>query len=251
MTKKNNKSALLTSVIALILCFAMLAGTTFAWFTADVKSGRNVISSGNLAVDLYYATYEDYKSGTWHKVDENVDVFSDQSRWEPGYTELVYFKVENAGELALKYDFDVTVYEELDGINVYNNPFKLSDFLWTYAFSETEANAITSRATCRENGAKTGGVKLLSFKDQVQNNAVVNDKVVLPAIGKDGQAADNDYVFAVAVWMPEETDNNANHNGTDKPSIKLGVNLVATQYTYEEDTFDENYDTNAQYPTAP
>ena len=65
------------------------------------------------------------------------------------------------------------------------------------------------------------------------------------------QAADNDYVFAVAVWMPEETDNNANHNGTDKPSIKLGVNLVATQYTYEEDTFDENYDTNAQYPTAP
>lgn len=33
---KNTKRALLSSVLALLLCFTMLLGTTFAWFTDSV-----------------------------------------------------------------------------------------------------------------------------------------------------------------------------------------------------------------------
>ena len=37
MTKtRSTKSALISSVIALLLCFTMLLGTTFAWFTDSV-----------------------------------------------------------------------------------------------------------------------------------------------------------------------------------------------------------------------
>lgn len=34
---KNTKKALATSAVSLLLCFAMLIGTTFAWFTDKVE----------------------------------------------------------------------------------------------------------------------------------------------------------------------------------------------------------------------
>ena len=55
MTKtKNTKRALVASVISLILCFSMLVGTTFAWFTDSVTSANNVIVAGNLDLTLEY-----------------------------------------------------------------------------------------------------------------------------------------------------------------------------------------------------
>ena len=45
---KNLRSALFKSVISLILCFSMLLGTTYAWFTDTVTSGNNIIKAGNL-----------------------------------------------------------------------------------------------------------------------------------------------------------------------------------------------------------
>ena len=49
MTKtRNTKRALLASALALLVCVSMLIGSTFAWFTDSVTSGRNTIQSGNL-----------------------------------------------------------------------------------------------------------------------------------------------------------------------------------------------------------
>ena len=54
MKRKNaTRSALLTSIISLLLCVSMLVGTTFAWFTDEVKSGTNLIAAGNLDVEVY------------------------------------------------------------------------------------------------------------------------------------------------------------------------------------------------------
>ena len=53
-SKKSTKRALLMSVISMLLCLAMLTGTTFAWFTDSVKSGMNKIVAGNLDVELQY-----------------------------------------------------------------------------------------------------------------------------------------------------------------------------------------------------
>ena len=51
--KKTLKS-LVISVTSLLLCFVMLLGTTFAWFTDEVKSGNNVIQTGNLDIEMYW-----------------------------------------------------------------------------------------------------------------------------------------------------------------------------------------------------
>jgi 16S rRNA (adenine1518-N6/adenine1519-N6)-dimethyltransferase len=104
----------------------MLIGTTFAWFTDSVTSGRNVIQSGNLDVTLDYYNVQSKK---FEPVDENVKLFNDAALWEPGYTEVAYLKVDNAGSLALKYKLAVNVYNELDGINKAGETFSLSDHL--------------------------------------------------------------------------------------------------------------------------
>ena len=102
MTKsKKTKKALLSSFMVLMLCFTMLVGTTFAWFTDSVTAGNNRIIAGNLSIDLLIKTKgdTDYVSV---KEDATKAAF-DYDLWEPGYTEVANAKVMNTGNLALKY----------------------------------------------------------------------------------------------------------------------------------------------------
>ena len=50
--KKSTRSAFLTSLTSLVLCFAMLLGTTFAWFTDTASTAVNKIQAGTLDVQL-------------------------------------------------------------------------------------------------------------------------------------------------------------------------------------------------------
>ena len=61
MNKKSTKRSLLLSALSLVLCLSMLVGTTFAWFTDSVTSGKNRIVAGNLDVELEYAKVVDGK----------------------------------------------------------------------------------------------------------------------------------------------------------------------------------------------
>lgn len=49
---KSTKRSLLLSILSMILCISMLLGTTYAWFTDSVTSGKNRINAGNLDVEL-------------------------------------------------------------------------------------------------------------------------------------------------------------------------------------------------------
>ena len=100
---KNRKRALLYSVISLLLSVTMLMGTTYAWFTDSVSSSSNIITAGNLDVEMYYT--DDLESGNW-KDASNTAVFN-YDNWEPGYTEVRYIKIVNAGSLALRYRMSI------------------------------------------------------------------------------------------------------------------------------------------------
>ena len=65
----------------------MLIGSTFAWFTDSVSSGKNRIVAGNLDVELEY-----YDGTDWQAVDGNTNVFEEGALWEPGHTEVVYLR---------------------------------------------------------------------------------------------------------------------------------------------------------------
>lgn len=98
---RKTKLAMLQSVVALILCAAMLVGTTFAWFTDEVTSAVNKIQAGTLDVDLVDAAGNSLEgtSLTFMDVTGNTDIL-----WEPGCTfKTQGFRVANRGSLALEY----------------------------------------------------------------------------------------------------------------------------------------------------
>ena len=223
---KQTKKALLSSVIALILCFSMLLGTTFAWFTDEVASAKNQIVAGNLDIELYYQNDE---ITTWNKVGTDTNVFKENTYWEPGHTEVVYLKIVNKGTLALKYQLSVNVAAEKSSINVYDKEFKLSSFI-QYA-------------------AVRGQEPRFADRDAARDSFEVSAPLIKPYIQKDIllDAGEETYV-ALIVYMPEETGNDANYKkGAPVPTINLGINLLATQYTEENDSFGNDYDAEATF----
>ena len=99
--QKATKRALLTSVMALVMCVVMLVGTTFAWFTDTASTAVNKIVAGNLDVDIVDESGDSLDGGTLSFVNKE-----NQSNilWEPGATFFTQgFKIVNKGTLALKY----------------------------------------------------------------------------------------------------------------------------------------------------
>ena len=207
--KKSTKRALLMSVLSLFLCVAMLAGTTFAWFTDSVASKNNVITTGNLDVELEYKKVEKgVLSPEWETVGGRDDIFDPNAYWEPGRVEVVYLKVSNLGSLALKYQLGVNVVNDNPGTNVDGDTFYLSEHLVfkTVLIEEKDVGTYT-RATAVEDGDTLG------FKDY-------NGKTTALEVGG------ADYV-ALIVYMPETVGNVANHKKSDDP---LNPAKYAAQY---------------------
>ena len=109
--RKSTKRALLGSVMAMVLCLAMLIGATFAWFTDTTSTGVNKIQAGNLDVALEMKDGDNWVSAegktlTFKTKDNRA---ADQILWEPGCTyELPQLRVVNKGNLALKYKIQIT-----------------------------------------------------------------------------------------------------------------------------------------------
>ncbi|MBQ9759844.1 MAG: hypothetical protein IJW16_00685 [Clostridia bacterium] len=230
---KKTKRALLTSVLSMLLCVAMLAGTTFAWFTDSVTSSNNIIKSGNLDVTL---EYWDADASKWVTVEGASEIFDPAALWEPGHTEVVYLKVANIGSLALKYQLGVNIVSETGSTNVLGSTFKLSNYIYFDVKEGYDPVADGKLDRSGANALKTDA-KLISEGYSKSSKLLAGDP------------APTEYV-ALVVYMPEWVGNEANFDKkkADAPQINLGINLLATQYTQESDSFDEQYDKDAKYP---
>ena len=229
--QKATKRALLTSVMALVMCVVMLVGTTFAWFTDTASTGVNKIQAGNLDIELAYKNST--TGGEFKKADKSTPVFDNNALWEPGHVEYVVLKIRNAGTLALKYKLGINIASETGSTNVFDKSFELSDYI---KFGVVDDD--------------------LSGKTRDEMVAAVTDgKLIKEGYSKESQlrtatdtneALKNDETVTLVVWMPTDVGNEANHK-TDvaAPSIDLGIKVDATQYTYEKDSFDNTYDAGA------
>jgi predicted ribosomally synthesized peptide with SipW-like signal peptide len=222
----------------------MLLGTTYAWFTDSVTSANNIIQSGILDVVLEYKTNW---SDDWAPVDENTKIFKDGALYEPGYTEVSYLRVSNAGSLALKYMLSFNIANEEGSINVYGDEFKLSDYLQVGTYVQDEYSSGLNAADIRmpemfgdrESALKNVNLNNLSYADA----KICDNAPLLPG-------EDTAQVVAIVLTMPETVGNEANTKpGEEAPYIKFGVRLFATQYTHENDSFGNQYDANVDQPT--
>ena len=226
---KATKKALFMSMLSLLLCFTMLMSATFAWFTDTVTSSNNRIKAGTLQVDILMDKLDraGYVSIAEPEDDKaRGDIFSEATgngiNWEPGKTEIVYLAVENTGSLALKYNILVDVEDErLAGSLKYAILDKATK-------ADADAAGIASWADILTvEGVQTGDV--LPGRTVAATNGSMPKETI-------------DY-FALAVHMDEQ----AGNEYQDK-SIRIDVNVIATQLEAEEDSFGPEYDVDAEYP---
>ena len=225
--KRATKRALLTSIMALVMCVVMLVGTTFAWFTDTASTGVNKIQAGNLDVKLMYST----DMQTWKEATDQTKLFDDNALWEPGYTQVVYLKVVNAGNLALKYEAGFSKnYTSNRGKNVNGDWYRVDNYL-KIGTAET--------ATKFENREAVWSAIAATEKTLAKDVMLTNDWVTLGA-GEESEP------FAVAIYMPTSVGNEANDSRHRPSSVSgLGIEVRATQATVENDSFGADYDANA------
>ena len=215
--KRATKRALLTSVTALVMCVVMLAGTTFAWFTDTASTGVNKIQAGNLDVDIIGEDGKslDGKSLSFVKAGLTTDAGAEidpnattEILWEPGCRYLTQgFKIANKGNLAL--EWKAVVNKGTTAANEGN--FDLLDVIDFYL--------VTSK------GVDDMGTLLDEFTGTLEAKKTSEDVYYIKGVMK--TSAGNDY------------------QGLTLDGITITV--YATQYTYEKDSFDDQYDANAAY----
>ena len=243
---KSTKRALLTSALALLMCVAMLIGATFAWFTDTASTGVNKIQAGNLDLEVKYRTTA---NGEWNTLDNAADLFgAEGTLFEPGHTRVVELKIKNAGNLALKYKIGMNVISETAGTNKDGNPYKLSNYLKvaTSPIQQYDPNAgphdvsyvMEQLIFVKGNVLAWEHRDFANFELEYTSNGNVHEL-------KPGDAQ----VLGIKVYMPESVGNEANAISTEKAaSINFGLNVVATQYTTESDSYGNTYDKDAKYP---
>lgn len=223
----NTKRALLTSALAIVACVAMLIGSTFAWFTDTASTGVNKIQAGRLDVELMFSK----DMVNWTKATANTPLFDEDALWEPGYTQVVYLKVINAGDLALKYELTTNSYDMERGKNADGELFYIDKFL-KIGTAETESafeNRTAAIASIADSEKSMGKELRISDGWKVLN------------------AGAESKPFAVVMYMPTTVGNEANNvQSWRHPSLKgFGLVVNATQATVESDSFDNTYDEKA------
>ena len=226
------KRALLTSVLAIVLCLVMLMGSTFAWFTDTASTGVNKIVSGNLDVGLQYWGVGENGEKKWLDAEKAEDLFDKNAVWEPGYTQIIYLKVKNNGNLALNYAMQITPVHETVGVNVNGDEFKLSDYI-KFGWTTFTADA---------NGAPESSLDRVTARSAAGEGVKLGESLHRQA--SDPLAAKAEELVALVAWMPENVGNVANY-GTVQPTIELTLKVLATQAAVESDSFNNTYDKDA------
>ena len=205
-SSKSTKRALISSALAILMCVAMLIGTTFAWFTDSASTAVNKIQAGNLEIELQMKD----NNGNWVNaegktlpflVEGKIPAKGTQILWEPGCTYYVpEVRVVNKGNLAVKFEY----VNELLGVTG-----KLAEVLEPVFKTPVDANG-----------------------EEVN---------IEPEILKPDEASP---AWSFGYHMLE-TAGNEYQNAT---ATGMCLTVVATQATYENDSFNNQYDKDAQYP---
>lgn len=218
MKLKKTKS-LVASLIAIVICFSMLLGTTYAWFTDSIVNTNNIIKSGNVDVELYHKSNSDTD---YSEVDGTTKLFVNANGgdilWEPGATATETFKIENAGSLALKYAFRIKAVSKTTNAN-----------------GQSLADILTLTVTGGEN---------------VNQTAIFGKGIDVEA---NLASADFDEYTVSINWNLETLDENGDvieNKPFENLKLLLGIELVATQVASEFDGTGNTFDSTAQFPNV-
>ncbi len=230
------KRVLLMSLLSLVMCCAMLVGSTFAWFTDSVTSGTNKIVAGNLDVALYHDVDGAETEVTGDTVLFAKNAAGETFNWEPGAVAYETFTVKNVGSLALKYKL---------------------------ALKDVAKNFVV------ESGVTTGRslvdvIKVAVTTDEITDRDHATEGKTFTSL-EDFEAPtgslepEEEASFTVILYWQQNTEVDNLYNLVDDKTagtfkgepatslmIEFATELTASQYTYESDSFDDQYDKDAK-----
>ena len=208
---KSSKRALLLSALAIVLCIAMLIGTTFAWFTDTASTAVNRIQSGSLKVgiiDMQGNSLEG-KQLKWQAADGREQ---DEILWEPGCTYyLAPFQIQNKGSLALKYK---VVINGVSGDSKLLEALEFGFYYFRVGFGEER-----------------------SLDELIEG-------------GKLDNVAEYPGLCTAPIYIVAHMKDDAGNEYQGLSIDGIGITVVATQDTYEKDSFNNQYDKDATYPVT-
>ena len=209
--RKWTKMALAFSACLFVIWWALGTGATLAWFS-DTDTVRNQFQIGLLNLDV---SFKNDIVTEYTTLEGTTKAFNDQALYEPGYTQVVYLKIENNGDVDFNYKIAVTVDAENSkkGIGVWGNEIYLPNYLrYGVVFGETEEE-LKDRLEARTNAPNQWG--MLGTWSEISPYTF--------EVGEDPHYA------ALIVYMPEEVDNVANYRGAIQPTVALGITVFAQQ----------------------
>ena len=243
--RKSTKRALLGSVMAMVLCLAMLIGATFAWFTDTASTGVNKIQAGNLDVQLVDENGNSLEGKTLEFKKAANAAEGEAVLWEPGCTyELPAVYVKNNGKLALKYKVTIT------GIN---GSAKLNDVIdWT--INDADLSADHSLAA----GATSEALTIKGHMKESAGNEYMNesiDGIAITVVATQdtvesdsfGKTYDKDAEYPITVTTGDELQSIVN-NATAPVNIVLANSITTNNFVIPEDK-DVTLDLNGRTVT--
>ena len=238
MKRNATKHALLMSALALLICVSMLVGTTFAWFTDSVTSANNIIASGNLDIVLEY-----WDGDSWEDAEGQIIPFvaadgreQSQILWEPGCTyKMAPFRVRNEGSLNAKL---------LIMINGITGDEKLMEVVELKTginnIPQSALNGSAGNVFQRFEDAEVDILYGMPEGNIVFDWSLAGKGTTTPGTGH----TDTSPEFTISGHMAEEAGNEYQNLTIEG----ISITVIATQQTYESDSFNSQYDKDAQYP---
>lgn len=212
MRVKSNTTtrALLGSVMVLLLCTAMLVGTTFAWFT-DTVNTVSTLQAGNLNVTLQYGASKN-ADGTWYYTDYD------------GTTGLQFLTPE--GKLPTD---ESEVVWDADHLTNEVQPLKL-----------VNDGSLNLMCKVMLTGVTTAAAEQMTWKLKVDNTEKsFGAEFPLPA--KAENSTDNELVLNLSATL-------TNGDPLPEPVPTAQVVVCVRQAEGDEDAFGNDYDKESRYP---
>lgn len=202
------KVAMAISAVLMILWGVLGAGATLAWFGETTEVVTNRFNIGELDLKVSYRLDD----GRYVPVLEDTKLFDDEALYEPGYTQVIYLKIENVGNVEFDYRLSTDVIDVVPGRNVYGGDIYLPRFL-KYAVVLTDEEQLLTRPQAQ--AAASG---------ELFNHYVTGDR--LYPVGGSGKSVQ---YAALIVHMPEYVGNEANYRGDAVPQVEFGITVLASQ----------------------
>lgn len=213
MKNKKWAKALALSACLFILWWALGTGATLAWFS-DSDTVRNEFQVGLLKLDV---SYRNDIVTEYTPLEGATKAFYDEALYEPGYTQVVYLKIDNIGDMPFNYKVAVTVKGSTMGKNAWGEDIYLPNYLrYGVVFGTTEADVeaqVADRLTARTHATTDWGM--------LDTWAEPSPYTMKPT--------DASHYAALIIHMPEEVGDVANYRGANQPRVDLGIKVFAQQ----------------------